>query len=192
MTLKTTNWTISTLLILINIYFLPLSFVLIKSTGGTFGYGLLVLPNTLSINLLLISAGLTFKTKLNNSIGLLLINGIGLLWSLFWFWLLVTTPKMDQKMNNDELVLLLSFLLYWAILICLVIKSKNKKQVLIINLTIHVIYSGYFLYGLFYRSHGNGASLRWWFYILLTLWVHWIINLGELIYLLIKTKKRTK
>lgn len=93
--LKTANWTISTLLILTNIYFLPISFVTIKSTGGAFGYGLLILPISLSINLLLISAGLTFKTNFNNSIGLLIINGIGLLWSLFWLWLFLTTPKID-------------------------------------------------------------------------------------------------
>lgn len=93
--LKATNWTISTLLILTNIYFLPFSFVTIKSTGGAFGYGLLILPISLSINLLLISAGLTFKTKFNNSIGLFIINGLGLLWSFFWLWLLLTTPKMD-------------------------------------------------------------------------------------------------
>ena len=93
--LKKANWTISTLLILTNIYFLPFSFVTIKSTGGAFGYGLLILPISLSINLLLISAGLTFKTKFNNSIGLFIINGLGLLWSLFWLWLLLTTPKMD-------------------------------------------------------------------------------------------------
>jgi hypothetical protein len=69
--------------------------VTIKSTGGAFGYGLLILPISLSINLLLISAGLTFKTKFNNSIGLLIINGIGLFWSLFWLWLFLTTPKID-------------------------------------------------------------------------------------------------
>ncbi|OJV26757.1 MAG: hypothetical protein BGO32_07835 [Bacteroidetes bacterium 37-13] len=67
----------------------------IKSTGGAFGYGLLILPISLSINLLLISADLTFKTKFNYSVGLLIINGLGLLWSLFWLWLLLTTSKMD-------------------------------------------------------------------------------------------------
>ena len=93
--LKTANWTISTLIILTNIYFLPFSFVTLKSTGGPFGYGLLILPISFSINLLLITSGLTFKTKFNNSLGLLIINGLGLLWSLLWLWLLLTTPKMD-------------------------------------------------------------------------------------------------
>jgi len=69
--------------------------VTLKTTGGAFGYGLLILPISLSINLLLISAGLTFKTKFNNSIGLLIINGLGLLWASFWLWLLLTTPKLD-------------------------------------------------------------------------------------------------
>lgn len=93
--LKTANWTISTLVILTNIYFLPFSFVTIKSTGGAFGYGLLILPISLSINLLLITTGLTFKTKFNKSVGLLIINGLVLLWAFFWLWLLLTTPKMD-------------------------------------------------------------------------------------------------
>jgi len=93
--LKTANWTISTLVILTNIYFLPFSFVTIKSTGGAFGYGLLILPISLSVNFLLITSGLTFKTKFNSSVGLLIINGLGLLWALFWLWLLLTTPKID-------------------------------------------------------------------------------------------------
>ena len=93
--LKTANWTISTLVFLTNIYFLPISFITIKSTGGAFGYGLLILPISLSINLLLVTTGLTFKTKFNKSVGLLIINVVGLLWALFWMWLLLTTPKMD-------------------------------------------------------------------------------------------------
>lgn len=88
MKLKTANWTISTLIILTNIYFLPFSFVTIKSTGGPFGYGLLLLPFSLSINFLLITSGFTFKTKFNQSLVLLIVNGLGLLWALFWLWLL--------------------------------------------------------------------------------------------------------
>ena len=38
------------------------------------GYGLLLVPFSLSINLLMISSGLTFKRKFNKSIGLLIIN----------------------------------------------------------------------------------------------------------------------
>jgi len=59
------------------------------------GYGLLMLPILLSTNLLLITAGLTFRNKFQNSILLLFINGLGLVWNLFWLWLLLTTSKMD-------------------------------------------------------------------------------------------------
>jgi hypothetical protein len=59
------------------------------------GYGLLLVPFSLSINLLMISSGLTFKRKFNKSIGLLIINSVGLVWALFWLWLLLSTPKID-------------------------------------------------------------------------------------------------
>jgi len=90
-------------------------------------------------------------------------------------------------MNDDELLLLFSFILYWVTFVFLFKKTKEKKIVTIINLTIHSIYSLYFLYGLLYRSEG-GAALGWWFFLLLLLWTHWLINLGQLIYLLVKTK----
>ena len=92
-------------------------------------------------------------------------------------------------MNEDELLLLFSFMLYWITFVFLYIKTKVKKRMSIINLTIHLIYSLYFLYGLFYRSQG-GSSLVWWFYLLLILWTHWIINLGQLVYLLFKSKQQ--
>jgi hypothetical protein len=93
--MKITNWTISSLLILINLYFIPLSFITIRKSGGPMGYGLLILPISVSINLLLIFSGLTFKKRFNRSIGLLVINSIGLVWAAFWLWVLLTTPKID-------------------------------------------------------------------------------------------------
>lgn len=71
----------------------------------------------------------------------------------------------------------------------LAVKTKYKKRILIVNFKIHVIYSLYFLDGLFYKSQGNGTALAWWFYLLLLLWTHWIINLGQLIYLYFKTNE---
>lgn len=93
-------------------------------------------------------------------------------------------------MNEDSLLLLFSFILYWVTFTFLLIKIKDKKQGLVINLSIHVIYSSYFLYGLFYRSQGNGNALAWWFYLLVLLWTHWLINLGQLVYLLIKSRRK--
>lgn len=95
MELKIPNRVIATIIILTNIYFVPLNYTVIRDAGGPMGYGLLMLPILLSTNLLLITAGLTFKEKFKNSIFLLIINGLGLLWNLFWLWLLLTTPKMD-------------------------------------------------------------------------------------------------
>ena len=93
-------------------------------------------------------------------------------------------------MDEDHLLLLFSFILYWVTFPFLLIKIKDKKQGLVINLSIHVIYSSYFLYGLFYRSQGNGTALAWWFYLLVLLWTHWLINLGQLVYLLIKSRRK--
>lgn len=93
-------------------------------------------------------------------------------------------------MNDDELLLFFSFFLYWVTFVMLIIKAKNKKQAIIINFTIHTIYSSYFLNGFFYRSQGNGTALAWWFYLLLIIWTHWFINLGQLIYLFINKRKK--
>jgi len=95
MELKLINRSIGLIIILTNIYFIPLNYIIIKDEGGPMGYGLLMLPILLSTNLLLITAGLAFRNKFQNSILLLFINGLGLVWNLFWLWLLLTTWKMD-------------------------------------------------------------------------------------------------
>ena len=89
------NWIIAILIIMTNIYFIPLNFITIKEHGGPMGYGLVSLPFLLLTNLLLIPAGLTFKKKFNNSFGLFAINGLGLIWNTFWLFLALTTVKMD-------------------------------------------------------------------------------------------------
>lgn len=85
--MKTANWTISTFIILVNVYFLPFSFSIMKSSG----FGLFI---SLPINLLLITAGLTFNSKYYKNKGILILNTLGLLWAFFWLWLLLTVPKM--------------------------------------------------------------------------------------------------
>ncbi|MGH1363681.1 MAG: hypothetical protein ACRBF0_09000 [Calditrichia bacterium] len=89
-TLKVTNWILAGIIVLVNIYFLPLSLNLYTSTGGPMGIGLLLLPATLSINFLLITAFPVFNSKYHTSRGLLFLNGFGVLWSFFWMWLSVT------------------------------------------------------------------------------------------------------
>jgi|GEM_PF-1015611 len=91
-------------------------------------------------------------------------------------------------MNQDETILLFSFLVYWMFLIVLVFNAKNKRKIFIINFIVHLFYSAYFLYGLYYRSQG-GTSLAWLFFLLLLLWTHSLVNFAQLIYFLIKGNK---
>jgi hypothetical protein len=86
---KTANWTIAILLLLVNGYFLPLTVEIVYTSGGPFSLGLIVLPVSLSINLLLISAGFVVKQRLNKSVKLLIVNALGLFWALFWLWVLL-------------------------------------------------------------------------------------------------------
>jgi hypothetical protein len=86
---KTANWTIAILLLLVNGYFLPLTVEIVYTSGGPFGAGLIFLPVSLSINLLLISTGFVVKQRLNKSVKLLLVNALGLFWALFWLWVLL-------------------------------------------------------------------------------------------------------
>lgn len=92
-------------------------------------------------------------------------------------------------MNEDEKILLLSFIGYWTVLIILTLKSENRIKLGLLNLSIHVAYSSYFLYGLFYKSQG-GTSLVWFLYLLFIIWTHTVINLGQIIYNIIKTKRK--
>jgi hypothetical protein len=95
MELKSINRVLAILIILTNIYFVPLSFTIISNAGGPMGFGLLLIPILLSTNLLLITAGLSFKEKYKNSLYLLAINSLGLVWNLFWLWQLWSTPFID-------------------------------------------------------------------------------------------------
>lgn len=88
MELKKVNRIISILIMMTNIYFIPLNIILMKESGGPMGFGLLCLPFLLSTNFLLIPAALTFEEKVNKSFALLVINGLGLAWNIFWLFIL--------------------------------------------------------------------------------------------------------
>lgn len=90
-------------------------------------------------------------------------------------------------MHEDENLLIFSLLIYWATLILLAFKSKNRKRIIAINLSIHLIYSTFFLYQLLYAS-AHGAALVWWFYLLMSITIHWFINTIQLIHLLLRKK----
>ena len=54
-------------------------------------------------------------------------------------------------------------------------RSKNKKRTVIINLSVFIIYNVLFHYNLIYNSSG-GSGLVWFFYLMLSLGLHWLIN----------------
>lgn len=78
-------------------------------------------------------------------------------------------------MSDDNQLLLGFFIVYWFTLIVLLTKSENWKKTLLYNLPVHALYSGYFSYRLFYDSP-DGTSLGWWFFLLVLLAIHWLIN----------------
>jgi hypothetical protein len=93
---KIINRIFSSILIFLNTgYFIPLSYKIIKTEGGTWGYGLVVLPLILLTHLFLISAIGSWFSKNKNPIMLLVINTVGLMWTLFWFWLFITVQRID-------------------------------------------------------------------------------------------------
>jgi hypothetical protein len=83
-------------------------------------------------------------------------------------------------MNEDNKILLFSYLIFWGTLLLLTIKSKNRKRTLVLNVPFHILYSSYFLYGLIYKSHG-GNALVWWFYLLIIIVLHWLVNVTNLL-----------
>jgi len=88
--LRKANLTVSILIFVVNVYFLPMSIDIIISTGGPFGFSWIFFPYSFSVNLLLLSARQTFKPKNKTSIGLLVFNGIGLIWSLYLLFILLS------------------------------------------------------------------------------------------------------
>jgi len=92
-------------------------------------------------------------------------------------------------MNSDNGLLLISFCIYWATLLYLISKSKNKKYTLFINGLLNIAYSAYFVYGLLYESDG-GASLIWWAYLLCITWLHWLIIVIMIVYLTLKKQPK--
>ena len=80
------NKILSIIILLLNVYFLPITIKIIISSGGPFGFGFFVLPVSLPVNLLIINAFLVFKEKFKNSFILLIFNGLGVVWGLFWYF----------------------------------------------------------------------------------------------------------
>jgi hypothetical protein len=88
-------------------------------------------------------------------------------------------------MTEDNLYLLICYLVYGLTLLILTFKSKNRTKTLAINLTILLIYSGLLLYNLKYNSSG-GSGLAWLVYLMISIGLHWVANLINLINKLVR------
>jgi len=76
---------------------------------------------------------------------------------------------------TDNQILVLAFMLFWLTLISLTINSTKRVKTFAISFFLHLIYSIFLLYGLNYKSQ-FGGGLVWWFYLLLTLGGHILLN----------------
>ncbi len=90
--MKYLNYIVAILVILVNLYFLPYTFILLKNDYGI-GTGIWLLP--LMINLCLITAMLAFKQRFNNNWRIFVVNLLGIFFAYPLLFLLLTTPKMD-------------------------------------------------------------------------------------------------
>jgi hypothetical protein len=89
MNLRILNKIISISIILLNIYFLPMTIKQIYLSGGPMGYGLLIIPFTLTINLFLISSFYSLKKTNEKNITLIVINSIGLVLGITLFTFII-------------------------------------------------------------------------------------------------------
>lgn len=94
-------------------------------------------------------------------------------------------------MNEDEKIMLISFVGYWIVVIMLIMNSRKKMKTGLINIFVHIIYSSYYLYGLYYRSQ-SGTSLAWFVSLLFIIWTHTLINLGQFAYAVYKHYKKAR
>ena len=84
-----TNIIIGFLIFLANFFFIPFSISIIINGGGPFGFGLIILPPSIIINLFLVSSLFLVKKSVRNSNLMLIINLIGLIFSLIMLYLVL-------------------------------------------------------------------------------------------------------
>jgi hypothetical protein len=93
--IKIFNKVSALLILLLNLYFIALTFITIKEGGEPMGFGFFTLPITLLINLLVIPALLVLRKKHEKNIGLFIINFVGVCFASLLFLLLIMTPRID-------------------------------------------------------------------------------------------------
>ena len=78
-------------------------------------------------------------------------------------------------MSEDNLYLLFCYLMQLITMTIWISRSKKKKNTIIINIGVFVIYNAIFHYNLTFNSSG-GSGLVCFFYLMLSLGLHWLIN----------------
>jgi hypothetical protein len=93
--LKTLNKIFAILILLLNVYFIPVTLITIIKGSGPLGYGFSSIVISLLINLLIITAFLAFKIKFEKKIPLLIFNLITFSFALFVFILVISKPQIS-------------------------------------------------------------------------------------------------
>jgi amino acid transporter len=97
-----------------------------------------------------------------------------------------TTQKI---MSEDNLYLLLCYLILGITLLFLTLRNKYKLKTAVINLIITAIYSGIFFYNLNFNSSGGGA-LVWLMLLIFSIGLHWFVNFIGLLLTFKKNKQK--
>lgn len=80
------NSLLATLIVFINVFFVPVTFRILMMP---FGFSFRWLAVSLSINLLLISAALAFSEKHRESKKIFAINLVGFIWAIVWLVIII-------------------------------------------------------------------------------------------------------
>lgn len=90
-------------------------------------------------------------------------------------------------MQEDALYLFLAYLTLAITIALWVVRTKNRKKTLFVNLAVSAIYSGIFLFNLFNNSVG-GSGLLWFVYLLTFIIAHWLLALLGIAFSIVKKR----
>ena len=79
-------------------------------------------------------------------------------------------------MSEDDLYLMICYLVQLTTMFILISRSKNRKKSALINIGFFLFYNILFHYNLIYNSSG-GSGLVWLAYLMFSLGLHWLINI---------------
>ena len=84
------------------------------------------------------------------------------------------------NMSEDDLYLMICYLVQLTTMFVLIGRSKNRKKSALINIGFFLCYNILFHYNLIYNSSG-GSALLWLIYLMFSLGLHWLINITGII-----------